>query len=46
MNSMWPSLAGGLSAVAVYLVYLVGEAVIERRQSRKRREQLRSRLFT
>jgi hypothetical protein len=45
MSSMWPSVLGGLSAVAMYAVYVAGEAVIERRQIRRGREQLRARLF-
>jgi hypothetical protein len=39
---MWPVIAGGLSAV---VVFVASTSVIERRRSRMRREQLRNRLF-
>ncbi len=39
---MWPVIAGGLPAVAVFVA---GASVIERRRVQSRRAQLRSRLF-
>jgi hypothetical protein len=42
MSSMWPSLAGGVSAI---VIYLVGAALIERRRIRHRRLALKGRLF-
>ncbi len=39
---IWPAVAGGLSAVAVYVVSSV---LIEQRRVRIRREKLRGRLF-
>jgi hypothetical protein len=45
---MWPEIAGGLSAVIVFLAggaFFAYEALIERRRVRIRRGNLRSRLF-
>ncbi len=39
---MWPVIAGGVSAIAVFVA---GSALIERRHIRRRRMNLRSRLF-
>ncbi len=39
---MWPAIAGGLSAI---VVFAAGSTLIERRAIRRRREQLRGRLF-
>jgi hypothetical protein len=45
MNSMWPAIVGGLSAITFYVSGVAFFALIERHRSRSRRAELRNRLF-
>ena len=45
MNSMWPAIVGGLSAIAFYGIGVVFMDLIERHRIRSRRAELRRRLF-
>ncbi len=45
MNSLWPAIVGGLSAVVFYGVGIAFIDVIERQRIRSQRAELRRRLF-
>ena len=45
MNSLWPAIVGGLSAVVFYGVGVVFIDLIERQRIRSRRAELRRRLL-
>jgi hypothetical protein len=45
MNSMWPAIVGGFSAIVFYGVGIAFIDLIERHRIRSRRSELRKRLF-